>query len=221
MKKLLTLIVMVVFILAIFNSCELDTNEEEKEPDDFYTYIYLKRDMYSVYTKQCDIVFLGDSLTSEVKWHELLNRNDVANRGIGGDISGNIYNRIDDIYLLNPQKVFLMCGINDIRMGVDIYTIFSNIKKIHEDLKNNGVELIITSTLYVAVNKNDYKKKNTCVYYLNNMLREYCIEENIVFIELNEQLSDNLSLKPEYTYDGVHLYSSAYAIYRDLLVEHL
>src|SRR5262245_42410399 len=63
------------------------------------------------------IVFLGDSITELCHWSELLQNPSVLNRGIGGDTTQDILNRVDQIYRLRPQKLFLMIGVNDLIQG--------------------------------------------------------------------------------------------------------
>lgn len=65
------------------------------------------------------IVFLGDSITEKIDWHELFHNShyDILNRGIGSDTISGVINRINTIINLKPSKVFLMIGINDIALG--------------------------------------------------------------------------------------------------------
>ncbi|MGL4621995.1 MAG: GDSL-type esterase/lipase family protein, partial [Chroococcidiopsis sp.] len=44
-----------------------------------------------------DIVFLGDSITDECEWSELLENPHVKNRGISGDTTMGVLNRLEDI----------------------------------------------------------------------------------------------------------------------------
>lgn len=44
------------------------------------------------------IVFIGDSITDGGEWNELLGRNDVVNRGIIGDTTNGVLNRLGSLY---------------------------------------------------------------------------------------------------------------------------
>lgn len=71
-----------------------------------------------------DIVFLGDSITYSGLWSEVFLDKKVANRGVRGDTSEGILNRIDQILSLTPNTVYLMFGINDIAGGAKANDIF-------------------------------------------------------------------------------------------------
>src|SRR5210317_515488 len=72
------------------------------------------------------IVMLGDSITAFVNWRDLLSRYDVANRGVGGDTTKGIINRLSDIYKLDPEICFIMVGINDLDQGLSVSKVFMN-----------------------------------------------------------------------------------------------
>ena len=52
------------------------------------------------------IVMLGDSITDEGQWDELLNNSKVQNRGISGDTTDGVLDRLDSINK-NIEKVNL------------------------------------------------------------------------------------------------------------------
>ena len=64
-------------------------------------------DLYTVYSGQKDIVMLGNSLTNRISWNELLVRDDVANRGIGSDITAGFINRINFVLNVKPKICFI------------------------------------------------------------------------------------------------------------------
>ena len=64
-----------------------------------------------------DIVFLGNSITDGCEWAELFNNRHVKNRGISGDRSGWLLDRLDPIVGGHPKKLFLMIGVNDLAAG--------------------------------------------------------------------------------------------------------
>ncbi|MCX8009740.1 MAG: GDSL-type esterase/lipase family protein [Ignavibacteria bacterium] len=174
----------------------------------------LQTDLYDIYkTKQADIVMLGNSITFGVDWSELLNRKDVVNRGIGGDYTEGMLNRIQYVYKVKPQICFIMAGINDIYENIPVETIFNNYKKIIEGLKKNLIIPVIQSTLYVSDKWIFSKEKNLEVQKLNSLLKNYAKENKIEFLDLNSKLADEMKLKDEYTYDGVHLTAKAYEIW--------
>ncbi len=59
--------------------------------------------MFIVCSGQKNIVMLGNSLTNRISWNELLGRDDVANRGIGSDITAGFTHRINFAFNVNPK----------------------------------------------------------------------------------------------------------------------
>jgi len=79
---------------------------------------------------QSDIIMLGDSITDEGEWTELLGLN-VKNRGISGDTTERILHRLNSILESKPKQVFLMIGINDlINDGKSVTATLEQYKKI-------------------------------------------------------------------------------------------
>lgn len=186
------------------------------------TPIYLKNQTYTMKTsnydvfktKQANIVMLGDSITYGVDWHELLGRQDVVNRGIGGDFTEGMLNRLYYVFKLKPNIVFLMGGINDIMS--DYATperIAQNQMSIIAKLQKQNIKPVITSTLYVSSSIKNHKSINAKVDKLNGLLKNYSAEQNIDFIDLNKKLANGNWLNSKYTIDGVHLLGNAYEIW--------
>ncbi|HKM18502.1 MAG TPA: GDSL-type esterase/lipase family protein, partial [Aliarcobacter sp.] len=59
------------------------------------------------------IVMIGDSITDGAEWYELLQNSEVQNRGIGGDTTNGVLDRLNTINK-SIKKAFIMIGINDI-----------------------------------------------------------------------------------------------------------
>jgi lysophospholipase L1-like esterase len=162
-------------------------------------------------TNKADIVMLGDSITYAPNWNELFNSPHVVNRGISGDSTECFLNRLENILKLEPKKVFIMGGINDIISGKDVNTIFNNYKLILNKLLENNIEPIIQSTLYTTT---DGWNKNVTI--LNKLLSDYAKENNINYIDLNSKLSKNNTLISDYTVgDGLHLNYKGYIVWKN------
>lgn len=164
--------------------------------------------------KNLDTVMIGDSITSRGLWSELLDKSNIANRGIDGDTTDGLLNRIQsdkDSF----KKVFLMIGINDLLRGKDVETIFSSYKKIISFYKSKNTMLVVQSTLHV------YEKPpssvNEKVKSLNILLEEYCKNNSIVFLDINKELAPNGYLNPKYTNDRLHLNGKGYEIWANAL----
>lgn len=217
-KKLLYLSVAVNLLLISFILHSVFGNNQVNANTPLYlknkNYI-MKTSNYNVYkTHQANIVMVGDSITYGVDWHELLGRNDVVNRGIGGDYTEGMLHRLHYIYKLNPKIVFLMGGINDLQWNAaSPQKVAQNQKSIVLGLKNHLIKPVITSTLYVSPSKKNSGKINAKVDQLNRMLVQIAKENNVPYIDLNSKLASGHALNPKYTVDGIHLLGDAYTIW--------
>ena len=92
------------------------------------------------------VILLGDSLTEQAPWAEILPCR-VANFGISGDTSESILNRIDDVISAKPSAVFLMIGANDIGFRTPPNDTAKNIVKIANRLSRASIPLTIHPVL--------------------------------------------------------------------------
>ncbi|WP_407730816.1 GDSL-type esterase/lipase family protein [Pseudomonas helleri] len=186
-------------------SIKHNSTEEVRSP-----YYYGKKSFFEVNGKEYPIVMVGDSITDQPDWNELLVHTDIANRGIGGDTTEGILLRMDSIYSTGAKKTFVMAGINDITHSKDIDIVFDNYKNILRLLNDRGMNPHIQSTLLTGKSMAKY---NGEVLKLNQKLFEYAKENNIPYIDLNAVLSVNGFLADEFTTDGVHLTGKAYELW--------
>ena len=161
---------------------------------------------------------VGDSITQDGSWHKLLMGYDIVNKGIAGDTSSGLLNRIDRLPH-SIEKAFIMIGINDLIWNKTIDHIFNNYIQILDRLKSKSITPVVQSTLYAGrESANGY---NDYVEVLNSKLREYCKEENIQFIDLNDILSPYGQLDDRYTIDGIHLKDEAYIVWAEGIKSYL
>ena len=165
-----------------------------------------------------ETMMLGDSITDEGQWDELLNNTKVQNRGISGDTTSGVLDRLDSTNK-NIKKVFIMVGINDIMRGKDVDEVYSNYKKIIEFFKQRGVKIHIQSTLYTGETK--AQNFNYKIEDLNRRLEKFAKENRITFINLNKVLAENKVLKKEFTSDDLHLNGSAYQLWSNEIKKYL
>ena len=188
----------------------------EPKPRPFSTTEKFKRHvvLFDSLEKEYDVVFLGDSITNAGRWNELFPSVSVANRGVGGDTSEGILNRVDSVINHNPTRVFIMVGINDIARGKSVEDIFSNYKKIITRLTESGIEVVVQSTLLSS-----RKNWNESVNSLNDLLRSFTDSHDIRFIDINKHLAPNGTLDSANSYDGVHLYADMYLTWKQVISE--
>lgn len=173
--------------------------------------------------KKNDIVFLGNSITAGGDWKALLNLPTARNRGISGDITFGVLKRLDDVIRGKPSKIFILIGINDIARNIPDSLIVRNYKSIINRIQKGSKKTKIYFHTLLPVNssfgkfKNHYGKEKH-ILMLNEEIRKLALEKNVTVIDLYSHFIDSeKSLRVELTNDGLHLTSSGYKIWIDLL----
>lgn len=163
------------------------------------------------------IIFIGNSLTDAGRWNDILPELPVLNRGISGDISYGVLARLDEITRHQPQKVFLMIGVNDLKRGVPTANILKNYTRIVRKIKQDCPKTQIYLNSILPINPDKLLEsfqavKNNDIQILNEGLQQISkMEKGVRFINLHEILADNLgNLRSEVTPDGIHLEVSVY-----------
>ena len=165
--------------------------------------------------KKGGYIFMGNSITEGGPWQELIGDHAI-NRGIGGDISYGILKRLDEIIKRQPEKLFLMIGTNDMSKDIPAGLVATNVKKAIRRVQKEspGTEVFLQSILPLNPRINGFLQgfgKQNEVLMCNQLLAKVAEETGITFINLFPYfLNDELLLKEEYTYDGVHLTRQAY-----------
>lgn len=177
--------------------------------DTYYQHRVSQFELLSRQTNK-NITMIGDSITDRGLWSELTNRNDIINRGISGDTTNGVLNRLNSLNS-GLKQAFVMIGINDLLKGESVEYVFENYKKIITILKQKNITPIIQSTLYIGQNTPPiYNQKIT---QLNILLLNYAIQNKITFIDLNKYLAPNNYISPKYSNDSLHLNGRGYVIW--------
>lgn len=178
------------------------------------------KELYKTSELRARIVFVGDSLVWWGPWNDLLGRQDIANRGIGGNTSADVAGRINDIFSARPQQVFIIVGINDIYRHVPTESIFAHYAGIVEAVKAHGAVPFILSTPYINPDiytncpSADCSYINPAVTELNETLKNYAANTETAYVDINAVLASKTTSTPvldkDYTIDGVHLNLAGY-----------
>jgi lysophospholipase L1-like esterase len=169
---------------------------------------------YKIYkTKQADIVMLGNSLTHGINWNELLGRESISEQGIPSDITAGVLNRMNFVKKVKPQICFIMIGVNDIFSWISVDTVFSNYKKIVQELKENNIIPVIQSVLFAGEIQQAAVDRNKEIVKLNKLLSEFAKRNGIEYLNLNRKMSRASFLKAEITIDGIHLNGKGFKLW--------
>jgi len=172
------------------------------------------------------IVFLGNSITEGGEdWGKRINMEGVSNRGISGDITDGVLERLKEIIFFKPKKVFILIGHNDlwsfrIKSGVpSIKYIEKNILKIVETINIGSPETMIYVQSILPTRhftRDGFFEKS--INKINSFLIKKQNKLNFKYIDLHSFFVDSEGfLKSELTYDGGHLNDNGYEVWSDII----
>lgn len=172
------------------------------------------------------VVFMGNSITEN--WPNadsfFQKHTNYINRGISGQTTPQMLLRFrQDVIQLNPSAVVILAGINDIAQNtgpITVEEIFGNIKSMAELARANNISVILCSVLPANVIpwRTEIQPANQ-VIQLNALLKKYCNETKIVYVDYYSNLVDDQKGLPiKYSEDGVHPNADCYEL-MELLVQ--
>ena len=168
--------------------------------------------------KKGQIVLIGDSIV-EIFPTEMLDIEGkiVYNRGISGDFSNRMCERLDDNALnISPSTVFILVGTNDLALKREPQEIMAYINMAVSKCKDGGVENVVVSSLLPvkkSINANMVGlRKNSDIVEINEQLKQMCQTQGVTYADAYSSVVDeNGEFDGNYTYDGLHPNSQGYA----------
>jgi lysophospholipase L1-like esterase len=168
------------------------------------------------------LVFLGDSLTAGGRWNELFaNTLNILNRGIPGNTSRDLLDRLDEVTARKPRAIVLMIGTNDLIRGVSVAEVVENVDTLLGRVREAcpGARVIMQGVLPIREDEiYEAEAFNAHARELNGKLREIASSRSAVWLDFHERFLDGeRQLRREFTYDGVHFTPEAYLVWADEL----
>ncbi|UZQ85548.1 GDSL-type esterase/lipase family protein [Thermoclostridium stercorarium] len=178
--------------------------------------------------KPGSIVFVGDSITDFFRLNEFFHGAYVINRGISGDTTDGVLKRLNEsVFELQPSKVFLLIGTNDIGGNKSDGHIVRNIGEIIDRIREKCPETRIYLQSIYPVSKAGHKKirkyivgkrNNEKIRRINEALKEMAKQKGVEYIDVYSHLIDEEgNLRLEYTVEGLHLTVEGYRVCAEVL----
>ncbi|HKW98727.1 MAG TPA: GDSL-type esterase/lipase family protein [Bryobacteraceae bacterium] len=168
------------------------------------------------------VVFLGDSITDGWHLEEYFSGKDFVNRGISGQITGEMLGRMmADVIDLKPKAVIVLAGTNDIARGVPVSAIKNNLVMIADLADFNQIRPLFASILPVSdyhknVNPRFEMTRNrppSTIVALNAWLRQFCSQRGYVYVDYFSSMVDSAGyLQADLADDGLHPNGKGYRI---------
>lgn len=168
------------------------------------------------------VVLLGDSITDRWRLEEYFAGRDFINRGIGGQITGQMLGRVmADVIDLKPRAVVVLAGINDIARGTPLGTIENNLAMIADLATFHQIQPLFASVLPVS----DYHKNADAAFEmtrarppatilaLNAWLRQFCLQHGYTYVDYFSSMVDSSGyLQADLADDGLHPNGKGYRV---------
>lgn len=178
---------------------------------------------------QNQIVFIGDSITDGCALDNYYSSLPLAtyNRGIGGDNTEGVLKRLKvSVFDINPSKIVLMIGINDINGNRTKEKVLENYEKILNTISTTlpNTKLFCLSILpinktletYSAIN---VQKSTTTILETNPEIEKLTQKYGATFVNLYPLFADsNNHLIENLSPDGIHLNNNGYKLYSSHLL---
>ena len=214
---------MIILLLFVITGCG---QNEHREKDWAYMKRYAGENVKLPLpdSNERRVVFMGNSITEQwsVVYPGFFKDKPYINRGISSQTTSQMLVRFrQDVIDLHPSVVVILAGTNDIAENtgpIPVEKIAANIFSMAELAKANKIEPVLCSVLPV---KFYYWKKSIDpvpqIAKLNELIRDYCAANNIVYIDYYSSLVNKESgLDWKYTKDGVHPNAEGYKVMSSL-----
>ena len=200
--------------------------------------------MLNQYVKDGQILFVGSSLMELFPIDEMQHNLDIGrviyNRGISAFTTDDLLLAMNEcIFDLDPSKIFINIGSNDIgsggQGGYKKENLIENYDKIMDQIKERLPESEVYVMAYYPINaKADFgldksmkdtmfkTRTNPNIMEANDAVEELAIKYGFYFINVNEGLTDDEgNLKAEFSIEGIHLWPNAYSIILENMEKYL
>jgi len=164
------------------------------------------------------IVFVGDSITDgyDIESYYSALSLKCYNRGIGGDISLGVKKRFKVSVLdLEPSKLVVLIGINDLNSGVKPNTILANYEYFFDELSSKLPSCKVFVQSVYPINYLTHAMPATAqqIIDFNAQLKTLAESRGHSYINVFDSLKDeNNLLKTEFADDGLHPNAAGYQV---------
>lgn len=209
-------LVLALIALAILYFAKIlpEKREEEKLQEAVRAYRAAKLEQYERENAEyddyeVDVAFIGDSLTDGYDLAKYYPQYVTANRGIGGDTTFGLEERLQvSLYDLKPKVVVMLIGANNMD------SMFQNYESILKSLQENLPESKIVLLSLTAMGGEHWGRKNQLAAYNNVSIKLLAQKYNFTFVDLYSALYDVSigEVYEGYTIDGGHFTHEGYTV---------
>jgi len=192
------------------------------------TYYYQRKTLFEkLPNSENEIIFLGNSISDGCNWSELFDDGRIKNRGISGDVTDGVLDRLTEVTESNPPAIFIMIGVNDLARGRSVDYIVSNYEQILKKINSDSKETKVYVQSVLPVNDEFLKFKNHVnktkqILSVNKKLKKLAAEYGANYIDLFPMFAmENNKLNPKYSNDGLHLTGDGYLLWKSVVEKYI
>ncbi|MDT8719225.1 lysophospholipase [Clostridium sp. 19966] len=233
-------------MIELLQNPEIKEAIQQRDHKNFLEYkkgLIKKYKMRNKHIRKNQILFVGSSLMEQFPIEEMqytLELNcAIYNRGVGGITTSELLTIIDVcIFDLEPSKIFINIGSNDIGGGLDNgkkEIFLENYNEILNQIKEKLPKCEVYVMAYYPVNAKESfgldleskkgmfaSRNNVNIMIVNEEVKELALKLGLNFINVNEGLTDEEgNLKAEFTVEGVHMWPNAYSVILENMKKYL
>lgn len=166
----------------------------------------------------CDVAFLGDSITYKSFFDVYFPNYTICNLGVAGDTIEGLNRRIGTLQTVKPEKVFVLIGINSLRNDT-VDKCIEDYRTLVEDIQSLGdYDLYLISVTPISRNEEGYDDPSPdTIMSFNKVINDIAAENDAGYLDLFALLQDSGYIRPEYTIDGIHLSEAGYGVWADFI----
>ena len=159
-----------------------------------------------------DVVFFGNSITRGSSFEEYFPNVSICNLGYPGDNTDGMLLRVNQIKAVNPEKIFIMAGINGLHIQTEqVFTekYATMVDSVKQAVPN--AKIYLQSILPVNPSMESGKIFNKeKISKCNEIIRRIAEQKDCVYIDLYRLYAVDGIMPTELTRDGIHLFPKAY-----------
>jgi lysophospholipase L1-like esterase len=168
------------------------------------------------------VVFFGDSITDLWRLNEYFPDRDFVNRGISGQITGEMLGRMKaDVLDLHPDAVLILAGTNDLARGIPLTVIENNYLMIADLASAYRIKVIFASVTPVSdyhksenpANERTKDRPPVFINALNEWMEHLCTQRGYTYLNYYPALVDGMGqLTMDMSDDGLHPNAKGYRV---------
>lgn len=165
---------------------------------------------------EADVAFLGNSITAASDFQQYFPDKKIVTLGLGGDRIDGMTRRISVVQAVNPKKLFIMGGINDLhRSGAE--TVGKRYEELLQNIKSALPQTKIYTQSILPVSRETTEEfcSNEVIRNSNKLIKELSAKYDCVYIDLYPLYEENGFLREGISPDGLHLLPEAYGVWAE------